>query len=364
MKKSLIASAVLAALVASSTASAALVYEKDDTSLSVGGLIEAMWLSTNASSTAGRDASMYDRARLNVDGSSKINDYVTGYGFFETNWEHNGTGSDTIENQLRYAYVGLDFGAFGTLQAGRFEQALTYVQYITDNTEEYGGDANIGDERTSGQFQYMWSGYGVDLGVQYQAAVDGYADEVIGADDGVSIDGGFGVFAGYTSPDVLFGPIAVKLGYLYVGIDDDNGEPEYDNTKIFASGLSWGNFEDGFYLGANYAYGKAEGNDIDDKKVNAFRGLISYGFDSGVVLNASYDYVKVENEYDDEGNTGTYKMKYVTLNAIYNFNESFRVWVEGIIDCDSDDGMGAFNAGPDGEGEAKSAFTIGARYTF
>ncbi len=92
MKKSVLALAVAGVFLASSVASATVVYDKDGHQLSIGGRIEAMWHS-------GHDGNPYDdhtirnRTRLNVDGRTKLTDWATGYGFWEHQWQQNGDSS-------------------------------------------------------------------------------------------------------------------------------------------------------------------------------------------------------------------------------------------------------------------------------
>ena len=78
MKKSLLALAVVAAVATS--ANAATVYDKDGTSLAVGGRVQAVVYNGNAAGIAENDAGLVNSARLNIAGSTKINDSVSVYG--------------------------------------------------------------------------------------------------------------------------------------------------------------------------------------------------------------------------------------------------------------------------------------------
>ena len=77
MKISLLALAVVAA--AATSANAATVYDKDGTSLAVGGRVQAVVYNGNAAANAGNgiadhDAGLVNSARLNIAGTTKIND--------------------------------------------------------------------------------------------------------------------------------------------------------------------------------------------------------------------------------------------------------------------------------------------------
>ncbi len=74
MKKSVLAVAIAAAAFAASAASAAQVYDKDGTTLAVGGQVEFM--AGNAGNTyfsnGGQDATTRDRARVNLAGRTQL----------------------------------------------------------------------------------------------------------------------------------------------------------------------------------------------------------------------------------------------------------------------------------------------------
>ena len=82
MKKSLLALAVVAA---ATSANAATVYDKDGTSLAVGGRVQAVVYNGNAAGIAENDAGLVNSARLNIAGSTKINDSVSVFAFSEWN---------------------------------------------------------------------------------------------------------------------------------------------------------------------------------------------------------------------------------------------------------------------------------------
>ena len=387
MKKSLIALAVAAFGAAS--ANAAAVYDKDGTSLSVGGEMEAMYWSNHASGNSAQDQTVSDRARINFDGRTELSSGISAYGFYEWETEHNGDSTEATDLSARYAYAGVDFGKFGKVQVGRYEDPFEYAGNVVDNLEETGLICGM-DERNSGHLSYMWSGYGFDAGASYQFATDKYNADMFGT---VDVNGGFSVYAGYTSPAVLFGPISVRAAYLYLDAQNiahegtignfwDEDAEQYDvdnvvkNIKSSDFGLAWGTMGDGFYVATHYNVSLLSGYDKTSEasgsvKFKIWESMVSYGFDNGVVLSAAYS--NVIGEVNDEDGYDKKKVNTAELIASYDVNENFRVWAEATIDCNSDDGAysyfyakGSGKLDDDGEEiyEGTNAVMIGARYTF
>ena len=386
MKKSLIALAVAAFGAAS--ANAAAVYDKDGTSLSVGGEMEAMYWSNHASGNSAQDQTVSDRARINFDGRTELSSGISAYGFYEWETEHNGDSTEATDLSARYAYAGVDFGKFGKVQVGRYEDPFEYAGNVVDNLEETGLICGM-DERNSGHLSYMWSGYGFDAGASYQFATDKYNADMFGT---VDVNGGFSVYAGYTSPAVLFGPISVRAAYLYLDAQNiahegtignfwDEDAEQYDvdnvvkNIKSSDFGLAWGTMGEGFYVATHYNVSLLSGYDKTSEasgsvKFKIWESMVSYGFDNGVVLSAAYS--NVIGEVNDEDGYDKKKVNTAELIASYDVNENFRVWAEATIDCNSDDGAysyfyakGSGKLDDDGEEiyEGTNAVMIGARYT-
>ena len=132
-------------------------------------------------------------------------------------------------------WVGADFGQFGQLKAGRFEDAVKYVVKATDIFDDWGCDGQLdNDDKRDGMFQYSWSGYGVDFNASYGTAKDGQAvDGAWYAGESLDIKNSFAVSVGYTSPDVLFWPIGVKVGYGYAKFQDDEGAGDTEMMTAF-----------------------------------------------------------------------------------------------------------------------------------
>ena len=367
MKKSLLAAAVAGAAAFACTAvSAATVYDKDGTSLAIGGRVEAMWQSTHTNKTADRDNTIRDRVRLNLTGRTKLAEGIYGFGFWETNNEHNGKSTEAAETKLRQSYVGVDFTKYGKVTVGRTEEPINWVSALSGGHNEEHGHLGtpMGDTRNSGHINYTWSGYGFTGGVDYQTASDKFNANTAKLDS-VDVDSGFTVVAGYTSPVVLFAPISIRAGYRYLNGQDEDLRAGVDDVKGFEVAASWGTWGNGFYIGAGYSTQKAtyieEGR--DDYKFKGWETVVGYGFGNGVNLRTGYAWRSIENAWkNDEGKyTGKKDAGVVPVIVSWDINSNFRVWAEANIKAGGDDVV-AYKK--DTSGEAANCYHIGVRYTF
>ena len=202
MKKSLLALAVVAA---ATSANAATVYDKDGTSLAVGGRVQAVVYNGNAAGIAENDAGLVNSARLNIAGSTKINDSVSVFAFSEWNMA-DGNKSATGDNiNTREQYVGADYGDFGKILGGKTYDAANAVLAATDVFEDFGArlQSSINGDRRTGMFRYVYDNNGIFGSVSYQTA----ADDSSVQGNKLDVQGGFAAAAGYTFDNVVFGPL-------------------------------------------------------------------------------------------------------------------------------------------------------------
>ena len=82
MKKSLLALAVVLAAT-SATASAATVYDKDGTTLTVGGRVQSVFYNGFYKKAGYKDASLVNSSRFSVAGNTKVNNYLSVLAFSE-----------------------------------------------------------------------------------------------------------------------------------------------------------------------------------------------------------------------------------------------------------------------------------------
>ncbi len=403
MKKSLLALAV-AAVASASVAQAATVYDKDGTSLAVYGRVQAVVYSGDTGNTDAQgdygDNSLDASARLGLDMRTQLASWVDG--FAKAEWEaangDDGEGGDDDFNG-RYLWVGLDFGQFGSIKFGKFEDAIKYAIAPTDIFEDFGCVAQLGnDDRRSGQAMYEWSGWGVDFKLSGQTAANGQQVDgaYYGGEKGHDIDSGFAVSAGYTSPDVLFGPISIKAGYSYVKFQQEgelaDGESataavgSYDDYNQWAVSLSWGG-DTGLYTAVMYQCRDFDMYDdialnvgtstspvfygINDYKVQGVEFVVRYGFQNGMSVIAGYQWQNfdMDGSQPDEANYAAAGVanpdldaSVVNLEFDYQITPNFKVWTEARWDVDTDEGYDWVTAGVTNYEE--DVYSIGARYTF
>ena len=375
MKKSLLALAVLAV---ATSATAATVYDKDGTSLKVGGRVQAIAYNGNFDK-AGKDddSTLKNSARFNVAGTTKVNDAVSVFAF--TEWEAS-NGDDTDNFVTRDQYVGADFGAFGKVQAGKSLNSIYDVQAATDVFEETGalvqGDTN-GDRR-SGTFRYIYDNNGLYAAASFQVA----QDEVKVLDQKVDVENGFGLGLGYTFDNVVFGPLSVKAAYDYVKTQDDylevlddDGEIKkrlIDTFKNTAVSVAWGSDTGFYFAGLFNTYKVNYNNDYysdtnSRKKVKGVELVAGYGFDNGLSVTIGYD-VK-DTKYKATGWTSESKIqRRVPVIANYQVAPTFKVWVEAEFDANSSDNANFRGTILDREYDEHNAkdtlVAAGARYVF
>ena len=370
MKKSLLALAVIAA---ATSANAATVYDKDGTSLAVGGRVQSVVYNGNATSIGEKDAGLVNSARLNIAGSTKINDAVSVFAFSEWNMadgNKSATG-DTIDT--REQYVGADYGDFGKILGGKTYDAANAVLAATDVFEDFGArlQSSINGDRRTGMFRYVYDNNGIFGSVSYQTAADDSTVQGEKAD----VEGGFAAAAGYTFDNVVFGPLSLKAGYSYVKGQDDKGSYlqdvfagknnyKFDDFKVISASVAWGSTDSGLYIGALYNTQRAKqrlsaSNSSLADKVKGYEFVVGYTFDNGIGAFTGYNLVDKKNK-NGSYNTDSAIYRRVPVYVNYAINDSFNIWGEAEFDANStskNDHQKEF-------GDTGTMLSAGARYTF
>ena len=375
------------AVAATSAASAATVYDKDGTSLAVYGRIQGVVYSQDSGKTGNSygDTGLQGSGRLGLDMRTQLTDGIAAFAKAEWEMADNGERGGTRDNdhfKSRYLWVGADFGVFGQLKAGKFEDAVKYVLLPTDIFDDFGCNGQLdNDDKRDGMFMYTWSGYGFTANVSYQTAKDGQL--VDGAwyaapgfdpkENKLDINDAYAISIGYQSPDVLFGPIGVRLGYAHTDFQDDvlrgTAQPwntatgDYDDYDQFAASLYWGSLNVGPYVGALYQFRDfGMTNSANDYKVQGAEFVVAYGFENGVSLRAGYNWMN-----HDEDNGADVDAHTIPVIAMYNVTPNFRVWAEARFDAGTDDDKTvetkSFKA-QTGQNFEENVYSVGARYTF
>ena len=377
MKKSLLALAIIAA---STTATAATVYDKDGTSLAVGGRVQAVVYNgkADAAEIAEHDAGLVNSARLNIEGNTKVNDYVSAFAFSEWNMADGNKSATGDSINTREQYVGADFGDFGKILVGKTYDAANEVLAATDVFEDFGArqQGSINNDRRTGMFRYVYDNNGFFGSVSYETA----SDETTVAGQDANVEGGFAAAAGYTIDNVVFGPLSFKAGYSYVKGQDDSDELKgsitkygedgtwgFDDFKIISASVSWGSTDSGLYLGALYntqrAKQRLDGAQSSYKnKVKGYEFVVGYTFDNGVGLFTGYNFTDaktVDPEADpSRSDSAIYHRVPVYVN--YAINDNFNIWGEAEFDANSTSEKDHQLQG----GETGTMLSAGARYTF
>ena len=372
MKKSLLALAVVAA---ATSANAATVYDKDGTSLAVGGRVQAVVYNGNAAGIAENDAGLVNSARLNIAGSTKINDSVSVFAFSEWNMADGNTSGQSWGDSIntREQYVGADYGDFGKILGGKTYDAANAVLAATDVFEDFGArlQGSINGDRRTGMFRYVYDNNGIFGSVSYQTAADDSTVQGSKAD----VEGGFAAAAGYTFDNVVFGPLSFKAGYSYVKGQDDfsktigqfENSETFDNFKVISASIAWGSTDNGLYIGALYNTQRVKqrandfvpSNSSNSDKKKGYEFVVGYTFDNGIGAFTGYNFVDVKTkEGSINSDSAIYRRVPVYVN--YAINDNFNIWGEAEFDANSTTEKDHQLQG----GETGTMLSAGARYTF
>ncbi len=372
MKKSLLALAVVAA---ATSANAATVYDKDGTSLAVGGRVQAVVYNGNAAGIAENDVGLVNSARLNIAGSTKINDSVSVFAFSEWNMADGNTSGQSWGDSIntREQYVGADYGDFGKILGGKTYDAANAVLAATDVFEDFGArlQGSINGDRRTGMFRYVYDNNGIFGSVSYQTVADDSTVQGSKAD----VEGGFAAAAGYTFDNVVFGPLSFKAGYSYVKGQDDfsktigqfENSETFDNFKVISASIAWGSTDNGLYIGALYNTQRVKqrandfvpSNSSNSDKKKGYEFVVGYTFDNGIGAFTGYNFVDVKTkEGSINSDSAIYRRVPVYVN--YAINDNFNIWGEAEFDANSTtkkDGQNQYS-------ETGTMLSAGARYTF
>ena len=346
---------------------------------------------------ADKEGSINTSGRLGFDLRSQINPYVAGFAKaeFEMSNGNNVVDENGDSFYARLLWVGFDFGQYGQFKIGKYEEAIKYAIAQTDIYDDWGClGLNGNDDRREGVVQYQWNGYGVDVIASYAFAKNN--EHLDGAywtgetKEIVDLDYSYSLAVGYTSPDVLFGPIAVRAGYLGGEFADHSqnnvvslsrldsnlsGIAAYDSYDQFAVGVSWGSLNIGPYVGAvfqqrtfdlNVAGSETTPNGTvalsgsGETKVTGYEFAVGYNFGNGLLVRAGYNHQK----YEIDG-LGEAQGACIPVYVNYNFNPQVQVWAEARFDAgtDDDDNGDNFADATNGVYNAQeNVFSVGLRY--
>jgi len=354
MKRNLLAIAIPALLVAAGANASIEVWNKDGNKVDFYGRVKA----ANNITDRGQDGEGDDTsARLGMSGQTQITDGITGYG----RWEYEAKAGKNSNNEVRYAFAGLNFGDFGSFDYGRNDGVLKSITAYTDVLPQFGGDAannswNVLSARTKAVATYRNNNlFGItdDVSFALQYADNGDNSRTVDGKRSAPVfdaNGQIDEFTGDSSE--AFGAnaewrlfdtgLTAGAGYAQTaGKSKYNEGGDVKKAKTWTAGIKYDNYN--VYLAANYFQTKfdtwnekgVDGDRYKDFKVKGFELVAQYGIDLEVGrLTPSVAYVqhKLSNTeddyYDDDHKVGRNLAKYVSVGATYDFNKNFSAIVE------------------------------------
>ncbi|MBI0006897.1 porin [Gilliamella sp. W8126] len=356
MKRNLLAIAIPALLVAAGANASIEVWNKDGNKVDFYGRVKA----ANHITDRGQDGEGDDTsARLGMSGQTQITDGITGYG----RWEYEAKAGKNSNNEVRYAFAGLNFGDLGSFDYGRNDGVLKAITAYTDVLPEFGGEAanntwNVLSARTKAVATYRnnnFFGLSDDLSFALQYAdngdnsytVDGKKPSINVLDEDGDLSGYKGVsreaYGANIQWNIFDTGLTVGGGYAQTAGKSKYLEGGVKKAKTWTAGIKYDNYN--LYLAATYFQTKfntwnergVDGERYDNPKIKGVELVAQYGIDLGVGrLTPSLAYVQhkfsnISSEdyyYDDEHKQGRNLAKYVSLGATYDLNKNFSAIVE------------------------------------
>ena len=346
MKRNLLAIAIPALLVAAGANASIEVWNKDGNKVDFYGRVKAANHITDRGQTdEGDDTS----ARLGMSGQTQITDGITGYG----RWEYEAKAGKNSDNEVRYAFAGLNFGDLGSFDYGRNDGVLKAITAYTDVLPEFGGEAanntwNVLSARTKAVATYRnnnFFGLSDDLSFALQYADNGDNSNRSWTDS-IKDESSREAYGANIQWRIFDTGLTAGAGYAQTSTS-------HNRQSTWGTGLKYDNYN--LYLAATYFQSKfKEGytrewidnadrviyeKDVD-LKIRGFELVAQYGIDLPVGrITPSLAYVqhkaKLDSVNDVVGNVryighkvSSPLAKYVSLGATYDLNKNFSAIVE------------------------------------
>lgn len=388
MKKTLLATAIAGAMVASG-AQAATVYNQDGTKLDLYGNLQVAYRSIEKNVADEGDArniqlqdDLFDNgSTVGFSGEHVINRGLTGY--FKAEFEHEADEAKDNGglNSGDQAYMGLK-GNFGDVRLGSWDPLIDdWIQDPITNNEYFDvSDSNsriVGTENTreGDKLSYMspsFNGFQFAVGTQYEGDAEGAGEATLNSVDDNAVD----VKQDGDSNASFFGGVKYTVGaFSIAAVYDnlDNNDGSYEGTDAGGNPIG-GSFDAGEQYGITAQYtvdtlrvaAKLErfesGNDLlADTNYYGLGARYGYGNGMGDIYGA-YQYVDVGGDSfldtaDDAFTSGDWPSERedesyneVMIGATYNISDAMYTFVEG--------------AWYDREDDEKDGVAVGAVYMF
>ncbi|TKV24865.1 porin [Citrobacter sp. wls613] len=306
MKKTAVALAVMALGVTS--VHAAEIHNKDGNKLDLYGKVKAVHTWTDGTDADGT------YARLGFRGETQINDQLTGYGHFESQFDAAGAEGSQDGIKTRLAFAGLDYGHDVSFDYGRNYGVAYDVGSYTDVLSEFGGDSYENTDcflttRTSGVATLRTKNLfgavdGVNLAAQYQGQDD------TDADPAKQHGNGYGFSLGYDN--IADSGVSAIAAYSTSAVTAEQKQQgwEGDNAEFWGAGLKY----DANAVYVATMYGESHNLIQNANKAQHFEAMAAYVFDFGLRPNVAYVHSR------DTDNTDL--TEYVALGTDYYFNKN------------------------------------------
>lgn len=278
MKKTLLATAIVSALV-SATAGAATVYDNEGTTMKIGGRAEARGLFSDSVEGTMKDKS---RARINFDGETQISENLTGFGFMEYEIK---SGASEVKNRYLFAGIGTQIGDFSY---GKQDTANVQVSDMTDISSYHSGiQQYISSTSDKQDNTFLYSGTFADaltVQVDYQAVEDKDMD-AFSASALYAFDFGLDLAASYADQDE-------------------------QNQATIAAAYTWNNL----YVAASYAGGATDAN----TDFTSLEAAIQYKF------TKEFRMIGIIGMSEEDAGSSVDTEDFYAIEAQYRFNKSIR----------------------------------------
>ncbi|MDY7115621.1 porin [Halomonas sp. SSL-5] len=374
MKKTLLATAIATAMVASG-AQAATVYNQDGTKLDLYGNLQIAYKSIETAQADGSvdsEGEVFDNgSTLGVSGEHMINEGLAGYFKYEFEGDADEAKNNGGLNSGDQAYMGLK-GTFGDVRLGSWDPLIDdWIQDPITNNEYFDvSDSNgrivgIENTREGDKLSYMspaLNGFQFAVGTQYEGDAEGVGSESIEPSTGGSAT----VTQDSGSNASFFGGLkytagAFSIAAVYDNLDNNDGSYTGVDSNDIAIG---GDFDAGEQYGITAQYAMATlrvalklerfESDNDLLADTNYYGLgARYGYGMGDIYGA-YQYVDVGGDNfldtaDDAFTSGDWPTERedesyneVVIGATYNISDAMYTFIEGAWydrEQDEDDGV-------------------------
>ncbi|QOL15037.1 porin [Dickeya dianthicola] len=304
--------------------SAAEVYNKEGNKLDLYGKVRsAYYFGDKTNSFKGNGDATY--ARLGVRGETQLAADITGYGNYEYHFDASkAEDTNAVNGKTRYAYTGLKFYKFGSIDYGRNKGIAYDGLSYTDVLPEFGGDQSSTDSitgRTAGVATYRNKDFfglvdGWSIGLQYQSKHNDSRNAALQTGNGFGISSayttpvGLGVIASYETANRTMAQRATNEGNK---ADAWAAGMKYDANSAYLA-IMYGIFHNLTSIGTSIA--------AFADKTRVFEAVAQYHFDLGLTPSLAYVSARAYDETGIGQGASGYITRYASVGVNYTFNKN------------------------------------------